>query len=746
MMTTVLSKVDTAIGGRKPWREDALWVSLCCLAVYLVTLALRLSLWTVWDHELLRVGDEFILSTHDSYLWLAQSRSVSFDDLEHLAWLTKVIHQVFGVSLGNIGFWAPAVLASLVAPACFLWGWLAGGRTGGIIAGLVGAMSHGFYLRSKLGYYDTDLFTLLMPMATGFLLAWWAGGHIRRTWLPVGNEPMRPRMSPWSALAIGLFIRMACWWHQDLAMLNAMLVVLAGGLIVLLGIPERRPRAVIEWAAILLAAIPGMGLSKLDLTLAPILVIGAYVESLLSIALAVAFVVALRFYPVVEKRMRLCRQWWWAMLVVLVFLVVVTNVLVLPIQMLWAKATVYLGMSTPAAAVGTEQAAKFPSIISSIVEAGRIDWSIALSKMATASWVSIAGIVCALVLVLFRPETVLLLPMLVIGLMSVKLGSRFAMFGSGATAVFFGLAVNAVGNAVLPEGRLRDRLQIVLQTAVGLALLIPAYLDYKAMPPTPVVTRPHAEALLGLRDRIPENATIWTWWDWGYATWYFSGVRPPIDGGRHSGEDVFPMAYALSTDSPQRANQMLFHAASKNFESFKGMSGKDARALVESFGKTQSSFGVDAPQYFVVCWKNIRLTKWISHFGNWDVQTGDTHEYSIRGAKPSDIRYNLQYGMIANPLGQKSLMKNIDILGAETVNANFYPMNVHSPRLLAKTPNLVINGMMGQPFLLDDDAYMSMLVRLLRDDPNNPQISQYFRLVADGLPFVRIYELVRPDQ
>lgn len=744
---TVLKRVDAAMDGRRPWREDALWVTVGCLAAYFLTLALRLSLWTVWDHELLRVGEEFLLSTHDSYLWLALSKTVTFNDPEHMAWLTKVIHKVFGIPLGDIGFWGPAFFASLVAPVCFLWGWLAGGRTGGIVAGLVGAMGLGFYQRSKLGYYDTDLFTLLMPLAVGFLLAWWAGGHIRRTWLPGDEEPMRPRMSPWSALAIGLFIRMACWWHQDLAMLNAMLVVIAGGLIVILGIPDRRPRALFEWAAILLAAIPGMGLSILQLTVRSFFGLNAYSESFVAIALAVIIV-----WLVVRKKhdnesLAALRKWWWGCLFILVLLFGITNTLLMPLQMLIGKISTYLNsVSSNNGGSSMMEAARFPNTISSIVEAGRIDWSTAFVKMSTATWITISSFACALIVVAFRPETVLLLPMLVIGIMSVTLGSRFAMFGTGAVAVFFGLAVNTVGNVLLPEGRLRERLQVVLQAAVGLAILIPAYLEYKAMPPTPVVTRPHAEALLGLRDRIPEDSTIWTWWDWGYATWYFTGVRPPIDGGRHAGADIYPMAYALSTDSPQKANQMLFYATSQEYEPFKNMPATEAQAMVESFGDSDSSFGVDRPQYFVVCWKNVRLSKWISHFGNWNLKTGETREYTIHGSRPSDIRYNLQYGMIANSVGQKSLMKNIDILGPETVNSNFYPMNVHSPKLLTRTPNLVINGLMGQPFLLDDNAYQSMLVRLLRDDPDNPQIRKYFRLVAEGNPFVRIYELVRPDK
>lgn len=745
-----LHSIDTAISGRSPWKRDALWATCWCMGLYLLTLALRLSFWTMWDHPLLQVNGEFLLSTHDSYFWLAKARDVSFHEPEHMAWLTRMIHEITGIGLGDIGFWGPAFLASLVAPVCFLWGWLAGGRTGGIVAGCIGAMSFGFFQRSKLGYYDTDLFTMLMPLLGGLALAWWGRSFFRRSWLPADAEPMRETMSsPWTALAVGLLLRMASWWHQDLAFLNSVLVIGAGIMVVVLGVRERRLRGMLEWSAILLASLPGMGLGKLTLLpmIPPVTPSPVYARAVISILLACAVLWMIRANRIPERLREFGSRWWFGLGLIVFTTLLLTNVALNPVIMLLDKVATYLGAVSSVDGASGAAAAKFPSVMSSVVEASDVSLSDVLVKISINSvWIGALSLLCAVFFVIFRPETALLLPMLIIALMGLQLGSRFAMFGGAASAVFIGLAANTAGNLLFGGHRLRKWGQPALQAVVGLALLAMVYTDYRSLPPTPVVTKPHAEALMGLRERIDPEAIVWTWWDWGYATWYYSGIRPPIDGGKHAGEDVFPAAYALASTSPKRANQMLRLAASRNFEPFKGMSADEAQAMVESLGKTDAEFDVKRPQYLVVTWKNVRLTRWISHFGNWNLETGKTTEYELFNPNPSQFRYNVQQGMIANASGQRMRIESVDILGDGEVKNRYYPMNAQSSRLLRKTPHLVINGLMGKPFLLSRDAYDSMLVRLLRDDPESPSIRKHFRLVADGLPFVRIYKLVTPDK
>jgi hypothetical protein len=45
---------------------------------------------------------------------------------------------------------------------------------------------------------------------------------------------------------------------------------------------------------------------------------------------------------------------------------------------------------------------------------------------------------------------------------------------------------------------------------------------------------------------------------------------------------------------------------------------------------------------------------------------------------------------------------------------------------------------------MDDLAYNSMAVQLLIGDPGRPELTRYFKLVHEGFPLVRIYEVLPP--
>lgn len=741
-MHDVLDRLDAALGGRRAFLEDGRFLLVAGGAVYLFSLLLRLSLWTQWENYVYMVGQEFILSTQDSYFWLAKARDVSFTDPEHLAWLTKIIHSLFGFSLGDIGFWAPAFLASLVAPVCLLWGWLLGGRAGGLVAGMIGPMGWVFYLRSRLGYYDTDLFTLLMPLIVGFLLSFWVGGFIRRAWLPGSNEPIREPMGFSAVFVMGLFIRMACWWHQDLAFMNALLVTGAGLLVLMLGRQDVRLLAMVQWTAVTLLALPGMGLGRLRFNI-PGNWLSAEAQGILAVVLGVGvLLVAGRYRGLLETSGRRIRRWAVPCILLLV-LVGMTNILAVPLEALVHKLGMYFH-GAPAMSASAGNGVRFPSVVASIVEAARIDMTDVLEKMAVNPYVGAASLVCAAFVLVFRPEAILLLPTLLVALAGAFVGSRFTMFGSGASAVFCGVCLSMLGTLVLSAPRFRTR--CLVQILIGVGMVIPAYIGFRAVPATPVMSRTTAATLLSLQGHLPDDAVLWTWWDWGYATWYYTGIRPPIDGGRHSGADIYPMAYALTTDSPERANQMLFYATANDFEPFRDMAADGAVQRVASFGESRTAFGVVRPQYLVVCWENVRLLKWISFFGNWNLKTGQTLTYPVVGPDPGTFGLSIRFGLISDQTGKKSALKTLDVLDREGVHSREYPVDVSSPEFLAPSPHLLVNGVAGIPYLLSDSGYDSMLVRLLRDDPDSPEIKQYFRLVAENLPYVRVYELVRPDK
>lgn len=207
-----------AIGEMPSWSRDWRWIALYSVCIYAIVLAFRLSFAGRWDHPELWVNGERILATHDAYFWLAKAKGVGRLVGYPLAEAAALLHGMTGIGLGTLGFWAPAFMGALVGVVCYLWGWLLAGRSAGIFAGLVGALTPGFFYRSRLGYFDTDMFTLLVPMFVAWMLAYWVSHFLKRGWFfPSTSESDERRTVSysllWQPLVFGLLTRFGCSWH-----------------------------------------------------------------------------------------------------------------------------------------------------------------------------------------------------------------------------------------------------------------------------------------------------------------------------------------------------------------------------------------------------------------------------------------------------------------------------------------------------------------------------------------------------
>jgi len=395
----------------------------------------------------------------------------------------------------------------------------------------------------------------------------------------------------------------------------------------------------------------------------------------------------------------------------------------------------------------------YPSIVQSIIEAKHITVSTALVRGIFTPWLGWLALLSATVVVAFRPIAILLLPLVVLHVSSVFLGVRFTMFGGAGLIIFLGVAFYWLVNYLAKGASRRAIISLGAQLCIGIGFLVYCHSQYSQLPITPVLTKAHAEALTQLGVKSKSGSMVWTWWDWGYASQYYAGLETVIDGGKHSGRDIFPVAFVMSTASLKEANRMIAFSSQYPSESpFEfGPSparywdtiprGKILGILQDQLAKTK--YPIQADQYLVVTWKDLTLAKWISYFGNWNLETGTTREYSVGTYNPGELGFNLQQGAVMNRNGGGGLVSDITILGLNGVETTEYYMNRLSPRLLPKRRHLVINEVSRQSVLVDRSLYKSVMMRLLVGDPNDPEISKYFKLVVDKLPFARIYEVVQ---
>lgn len=738
---------------RRNWKT----VLLLCLLVYAAVLGIRLSDAGKWDHPGLMVGQEHIMGTHDVYFWLAGAEGVGRAVDTAPANLLKAVSGIFGCTPGQAAFWVPAFVGALVALVCCLWGWMLGGRRSAVVAGFLGGLAPGLYFRTQVGYFDTDLFTLLMPLAVGWMLAFMLTPFVRNNWFkdsPERTDEPELIQTLLLALGFGLFARYAGIWHVDIIQLNKVFFWLALFLLVFFGRKGQRALGVTVLSFFALTTFFGVqafyaARNIYDSALAS----GSFwaplfwfltkaakllweLEGMVGVVLGSALILSFRVWP--SKVRALAGDKWFALGMVL-FAVVLCGLLS-PGFRAFEQLNVYI---KPAAEQGGQLASSvgesvnhpvFSGIGQSIREARNVPWSEVLGRFIVPSWVGFFGLVGFVLVLAFRPSALFLLPLLVLGVASVKLGNRFAMFGGPVVAIGLAVGLGWTAKRFLPKAK--DLIFYVMQAVLVAALLVPWSILHSKIGPTPVLAKPQAEALLELKKISSPDSTVWTWWDWGYATQYYAGRMTPSDGGDHSGRKIYPMALALTTDSLAQAANMIKYSAARNYDPasvWAKMDVNQAKAVVQGFKAEKVQAGDIPDQYLVLTWSNMPLLYWITYYGTWDMATGKGHPYESERLKRA-FKFNPRLGGVMFKDGSKPLpVTSIDLLTSSGRKYHSFP-NIG--------PRLVINDVRKDAVIMDENMYKSVGVRLLIGSSEDADIKENFELVYDGFPHVRIYKVL----
>ncbi|MEW5773928.1 MAG: hypothetical protein AB1916_10445, partial [Thermodesulfobacteriota bacterium] len=393
-----------------------------------------------------------------------------------------------------------------------------------------------------------------------------------------------------------------------------------------------------------------------------------------------------------------------------------------------------------------------PSVMASVREASTYKFKDVVNLVAV-HWSLFAASLAGLALALARrPLLAIWLPLLGLGLASVKLGVRFTMYAGPALGLGLGLGLAELLVMLGAGRRMRWSAQAVLLVLVGWLLALPLP-DLSAMT---VLSKPYAETLVGLRGRIPKGAMFWQWWDFGYATQYYVGCDTFGDGGRHEGDHLYPLALVHATTSPLQAAQMMkFMAATlseqrqeaqdRGLEPYppakveffserpmarlEAMGREGAAQYVRSLASEVKEWPAHLPeQYLVLSWDNLMLAGWITRYGAWDLAQGMGVTGKISSLQ-GEISVDPQQGVLRTAQGRAPLSELVVVDEKGKMHAMFWARlgGVYA----------VMNRMNNEVYVMDRSVYESMMVRMLLGDPKD--VEPYFELVADNAPWCRVY-------
>jgi dolichyl-diphosphooligosaccharide--protein glycosyltransferase len=677
--------------------------------------ALRFIEYGPWQAEHLILGGEPLMATHDAYAWLAGAKGVGLYAEAPFTAMIRWIHQVTGMNLGAIGFWLPIMTVPWLAlPACLLARAMRMTEAG-VIFGVLSGASIGFLVRSRIGFCDTDLVALFFPLSFACALAAWLATQTRSGW----GKASPPAESSHLASALIAVLAGLCgalnfaFYSQGGSVLLAVLGTTA--LLAFCLAPRERFPAI--WASMLLVyslTFGGMPGTVLALALGAVL---AWRQDML------------RRRPVMLGL---------ALATILVFLY----------AGLHGKLSAYLNMIfvyakvQPVELASNASSLKLPDIVQSVREAQNLQWLDMTSRIAGHPALFALGLAGYAFAVFRRPQLLVFLPFLALGVASVKLGNRFAMYGGVALGAGFGFGMAELMRLL---GQSQGR-RWIAQLALCCVVFWPAGEMMSEMPPVPVLPKVYAQTFLDLRDRVEPDARLWQWWDYGYAGQYYAERLTFGDGGAHSGPWLFPLARVHCVGSPLQANQLMKYftlvqrdnSASTDTASYywsnpvaglEAMGASEAAAFVDSLAVTKREWPADLPaQYLVLSWENLRLAGWIGYYGAWDLVAGTSSPGNMQQIQ-GEVRIDSGSGVLTLN-GRPIPLDTMDVIEEKGTRHFQWPNGSGS--------HVLINQFSRQVFLTDARMYRSMMVQMLIADPAS--FEPYFELVDDRYPWTRVYK------
>lgn len=709
---------------------------LCVLGTIFLAFCIRMIEWPSWQNPEFSYGGQMLLATNDAYHWLAGAVGFGLAKDHPMAELLRGTAWLLDMSPANAAFWYPPALASLFAGLVAFWAWTLGGGACSLAAGLIASIAPGFLARTLLGYYDTDLVTLLFPLFMALGPALFCLKFLRSPTLGVIFFRLQKRGAPepdprWAALLsiFGIVAFQSQAWHSVFPYLGRYDVAIFCVMTLLLSPANFRRAnfayslcygfpAVAGWGGLLWPAIfyGGFYIAKKEgaskILLNPLILIG------LAALLAWFFAGGEIFRAILDH------------------------------------AGAYMKRGADAHGAGAEILV-FPSVAQSIIEVQ--DLSIAALFPYFHPWqeAAIAGLLGYCWLLYKKPAAIFLLPLLALALSSQKLGGRMVMFGAPVVALGMAVPVAFLSRHL---GRKKRALGATLGCLGLLGLMVLPYLDMiPALSHGPSLNRRHAQALERAGEITPKDAMLWLWWDFGYAAHYFARRATIADGARHGGPSLYLPAALFATDNARFGRQLMARAAVSGPEAgdfFRGLNAGKAQALIDSLKRKDTQLiRANGRQYVVASFETLRLGFWISNYGSWNFieRRGGGGALSIL---PQALSYRLKAGEVRLDEGGNIIFPTSINVFEETglITRNYvrewFDAHKNATRREAqawlatrRNINFLLNRVTDEKIAADQTIYNSLLVQLLICDPRDPAIAPYFRLVYDNV-FTRIWEVL----
>ena len=471
----------------------------------LIAFAFSVAMRMIWvyqfsGYEPFVFNGQFMINTNDGYFWAEGARDmlsgVSQDnDLSPIttaaSQLTASFAYILPFSFESIIFYMPVVLSSLVVIPIVLIAKALDNLELGFIAALLASIAWSYYNRTMVGYYDTDMLNIVLPM---FLL--WS-----IIWAIKTNEDKY-------LLITALDILVYRWWYPQSYSLEFSFF----GLILFYALVfDRKNLYNYKLLAIMMFAM---------------LNIDGFIRFPIVIGL---------FYAFKQDKFQ---KYTYHVLAVSVVAFFATG----GFNPIWGQLKGYVFKDV---IKSSEDGLNlhFYSVMQTIREAGQIPFETFANRI-SGHTVTLVLSVLGYIYLAYKHRIMLFgLPMIGLGFLALVGGLRFTIYAVPVLAFGVAFLITELTRLVTDK----KSIKYLSYSILTLAVLYPNYKHIESYKVPTVFNSSEVQVLDKLKNIADREDYVIAWWDYGYPIRYYADVKTLIDGGKHSGSVNYPVSFILNS-------------------------------------------------------------------------------------------------------------------------------------------------------------------------------------------------------
>ena len=688
-------------------------LTILVIVAYIFSFAMRL-IWVFQfkDNPDFLWNNQLMINTNDGYFFASAVDyilnglhadnprvQIAIDSYPGMVYTSYFLVKFTPMSLETAILYAPSIVSSLVVIPIIFTGKLIKLPWVGFFAALLGSIAWSYYNRTMTGYYDTDMFSVLLQFTTLYLFL-----------LTLYNKDSKTVLF----LAISLLIY-PLFYPQGLSLIYAIFML---------------------WVLYQLIFQRDKPNSYLFIAIASIALWNVFIFIKL-------IIISLLFLSInkIEEKLNIKKLFYFALGSIFLFFLF-GNVF----GLILGKIAGYMDRGV------TEEGLHFYQVIQTVREAGSISWETVANRIIGGFIPLTISIIGYMLLVVKHKQFLIALPLIGVGIFAHWAGLRFTVYAV-PVAAFSAIYLFWIVSEKFIKNKVAQYSFFVILTVAILYPNITHIIGYKV--PT-VLNKTEVMDLVKLNKiSNPKDYTL-AWWDYGYPLWYYSNTSTLIDGAKHH-NDNFIISKILQTFSPQLAANLSRLAVEtyvdSNYSIVTNKIFKNGETdqvdpnllLSELESNTYKLPPKSRDIYLYLPYRMLNIFPTVSVFGNLDLTTGKKERniifYPTSISKNKDgvltfangITFNSKEGTVN--IGNQTVPLRY-FIATEMTNSNDIKLQTQAYSQNAELV-LVYMKSYGRVILMDKQIFNSTYIQMFILGKYDKDL---FELVVSS-PYSRIYKL-----